>query len=148
MLYSVKNKSKLFRMVKTDGVWQNDSSSSANWGEGKEIRFGAGVTSNGASVVQPDTEGLTQGPDGTLYVTTERANDNNKYSLNSVLAYDPTDGSATLTPTHMWDLRADFDALFPASAQGTSGSGSKDDANLGFEGITYVPDTYLLANSF
>ncbi len=150
VLYSVKNKSKLFRMTKTDGTWQNDTTTTlgvdANWANGKEIRFGAGVTSNGVTVTQPDTEGLTQDPAGNLYVTTERANDANKYSLNSVLEFDPTDSASTLTPTHMWDLRADFAALFPASAQG--GSGNKDDANLGFEGITYVPDTYLLANSF
>ncbi|MGC4174605.1 5'-nucleotidase C-terminal domain-containing protein [Demequina sp.] len=146
VLYSVKNKSKLFRMTKTDGIWHSDGESADNWADGKEIRFGAGVTSNSVTVTQPDTEGLTQGPDGTLYVTTERANDANKYSLNSVLAFDPTDDSSTLTPTRMWDLRADFASLFTASAEGTGGN--KDDANLGFEGITYVPDTYLLANSF
>lgn len=147
VLYSVKNKSKLFRMVKTDGIWQSDTTAvGGSWADGKEIRFAAGTTSNGNAVTQPDTEGLTQGPDGTLYVTTERANDQNKYSLNSVLAYDPTESATTLTPTHTWDLRADFASLFTASAQG--GSGNKDDANLGFEGITYVPDTYLLATSF
>ena len=73
MLYSVKNKSKLFRMTKTDGIWHSDTTTSAgvaaDWADGKEIRFGAGVTSNGTAVTLPDTEGMTQDPAGNIYVT-------------------------------------------------------------------------------
>src|SRR6185295_17335309 len=97
---------------------------------GKQIFFPGGVG-------QPDSEGLTVGPDGALYVTTERDNANNSVSLDSVLRFDPSTAGTTLTPTRQWNLTADFPEL---NAPGK--------ANLGFEGITFVPDTYLVQKGF
>ena len=41
----------------------------------------------------------------------------------------------------MWDLTADFTGDGTLAATGA-------DSNLGFEGITWVPDSYLTANGF
>jgi hypothetical protein len=102
------------------------------WGAGKQIFFPGGVG-------QPDSEGLTVGPDGALYITTERDNSNNAFALNSILRIDPTAAGTTLTPTEQWNLTADFPELIVPG-------GDKDKANLGFEGVTFVPDTYLVQN--
>ena len=61
----MKNKSWVFRLVKQGGVWVPDTAN--GWGGGKQIFFPGGAG-------QPDSEGLTVGPDGALYVTTERDN--------------------------------------------------------------------------
>jgi hypothetical protein len=133
VLYAAKNKSWVFRMVKQDGLWVPDTAN--DWGGGKRIFFPGGVG-------QPDSEGLTVGVDGALYVTTERDNANNKFALNSVLRFDPNAAGATLTPTAQWNLTADFPELVKLP------DGDKDLANLGFEGVTFVPDTYLVQNGF
>src|SRR5262249_35791630 len=88
---------------------------------------------------QPDSEGITQGPDGSLYVTTERDNAANSIALNSVLRIDPTGSGTTLVPTQQWNLTADFPEL---------NTGSKDQANLGFEVLSFVPDDFRVANGF
>jgi hypothetical protein len=128
VLWGVKNKSWVFRLVKQNGVWAPDTAN--DWAAGKQIFFPGGAG-------QPDSEGLTVGADGALYITTERDNSNNSVSLDSVLRFDPTAAGTTLTPTTQWNLTADFpELLVPGKA------------NLGFEGVAFVPDAYLVQNGF
>lgn len=134
VLYAVKNKSWVFRLVKQDGLWVPDTTD--GWGAGKEIFFPGNAD---AQTNQPDTEGLTVGPDGALYVTTERNNQANDVPLNSILRFDPTQPGTQLVATDQWNLTAEFPELH---------AGNKDEANLGFEGVTFVPDGYLLTNGF
>ncbi len=134
VLYSVKNKSWVFRLVKQGNVWVSDTAD--GWGAGKEIFFPG---STDPVTNQPDSEGLTVGADGALYVTTERNNASNTNPLNSILRFDPTQSGAQLVATDQWDLTAEFPELR---------AGNKTEANLGFEGVTYVPDSYLVANGF
>jgi hypothetical protein len=82
----------------------------------------------------PDTEGITVGGDGFVYETTERDNDASGVSRNTILRFDPNSPArATITPTTEWNLTP----LLPAAG-----------ANLGLEGVTYVPDSYLTGNAF
>jgi len=134
VLYAVKNKSWVFRLVKSGGLWVPDTSN--GWGAGKQIFFPG---NSETSTNQPDTEGLTVGGDGALYITTERNNQANTVPLNSVLRFDPEQPGSQLVATEQWDLTADFPELHP---------GSKTEANLGFEGIAFVPDGYLTAHGF
>ncbi|WP_431198117.1 esterase-like activity of phytase family protein [Leifsonia xyli] len=134
VLYSVKNKSWVFRMVKQGGVWVSDTAN--GWGAGKQIFF-PGSTDTATN--QPDSEGLTVGPDGALYVTTERNNASNTNPLNSILRIDPTSSATPLVATDQWNLTAEFPELH---------AGNKTEANLGFEGVTFVPDSYLTGNGF
>lgn len=134
VLYSVKNKSWVYRMVKQGGLWVADTAN--GWGAGKQIFFPG---SSDTATNQPDSEGLTVGPDGALYVTTERNNAANTIPLNSILRIDPTSSSTQLVATDRWDLTSQFPELH---------AGNKTEANLGFEGVTFVPDSYLTANGF
>lgn len=134
VLYSVKNKSWVFRMVKQGGLWVADTAN--GWGAGKQIFFPG---SPDTATNQPDSEGLTVGPDGALYVTTERNNAANTIPLNSILRIDPASPATQLVATDQWDLTAEFPELH---------AGNKTEANLGFEGVTFVPDSYLTANGF
>ncbi|WP_285115979.1 lamin tail domain-containing protein [Leifsonia sp. fls2-241-R2A-40a] len=134
VLYSVKNKSWVFRMVKQGDTWVPDTTN--GWGAGKEIFFPGGTD---PATNQPDSEGLTIGPDGALYVTTERNNAANTTPLNSILRFDPTQSGTQLVATDQWDLTAEFPELH---------AGNKTEANLGFEGVTFVPDSYLTGNGF
>lgn len=131
VMWAAKNKSHLYRLVKSGGLWVPDTTN--GWSAGKDIVFPSGSG-------QPDAEGITVGPDGFLYVTTERDNAANGVPLDSVLRFDPNAAGATLQPTAQWVLTADL-----ADVISTTGSA---DANLGFEGITWVPDTYLTTNGF
>ncbi|MCS5718422.1 lamin tail domain-containing protein [Herbiconiux sp. CPCC 205763] len=130
VMWATKNKSSVYRLVKSGDLWVPDTAN--GWGSGKAIVF-----PNGGG--QPDSEGITVGPDGFLYVTTERDNAASGVPLESVLRYDPNAAGATLQPTTQWVLTADLaDAIDPVKA----------DSNLGFEGITWVPDSYLTENAF
>lgn len=128
VLWAVKNKDWVFRLVKQGDLWVPDTAN--GWGAGKQILFPGGTG-------LPDSEGLTVGADGALYVTTERDNANNSVALDSVLRFDPTTPGTTMVPTTQWNLTPDFPELSVAGK-----------ANLGFEGITFVPDTFLVANGF
>lgn len=132
VLWGVKNKSWVFRLVQQSGAWVPDTT--GDWGGGKQITFPGGTG-------QPDSEGMTVGGDGALYVTTERDNAANTFALNSILRFDPTASGTTLQPTQQWDLTADFPELIVPG-------GNKDKANLGFEGVTFVPDSYLVDGGF
>jgi hypothetical protein len=68
-----------------------------------------------------------------MYVATERNNSNNGVSRPAILRYDVTAAGTTLTATNEWNLTADLPPL---------------GANLGIEGITWVPDAFLVSHSF
>jgi hypothetical protein len=116
----------LFRLV-FDGT--NWVPAAGDWSAGKLLRYPDG-TGN------PDAEGVTFGgstsADG-IYVSTERNNDVSGVSRNSILRFDPDATGTTLTATHEWNLTGDLPAVGP---------------NLGMEAITWVPDTFLVANGF
>jgi hypothetical protein len=130
VMWAVKNKNWLFRLVKDGDIWVADTTTEG-WEAGKEVRFPGGTG-------LPDSEGVTVGGDGALYVTTERNNTASAIPLNSVLRIDPSSTDAVLSATQQWDLSADFAYL------ATKSGGS----NLGFEGLTFVPDTYLTTHGF
>jgi hypothetical protein len=129
ILWAVKNKSWIFKLVKNAGGTYD---AAPGWTGGKEIYFPGAVG-------QPDSEGITQGPDGMLYTTTERDNGASSTALDTVLQFDPN--AATLTAAKEWNLTADF----VGAGRELNPTG---DQNLGFEGLTYVPDSYLTANGF
>lgn len=106
----------------------------STWGQGRDPHF-----SNGAG--HPDTEGLTVGPDHMIYVTSERDNDSSNLSRLTVLQIDPAlgDSSTGVTASAEWNLQSSFPQVSLSSSA---------DANLGFEGITWVPDSYLVASGF
>jgi len=130
VLWAAKNKSHVYKLVKQNGLWVPDTTD--DWGAGKETVFADGTG-------QPDSEAITVGGDGAIYMTTERDNADKNVPRDTVLRFDqdsnPT--GATLTPTAEWDFTAAELGLDPAT-----------DANLGFEGITYVPDSALVADGF
>ncbi|MBZ5736673.1 lamin tail domain-containing protein [Nocardioides mangrovi] len=126
VLYAVKNKSHVYRLVRSGSTWVKDTANS--WGSGKDLRF-QGNTG------LPDSEGLTVGPDGMLYITTERDNSASGVPLDSILRFDPSASGTTLVATEQWVLTSDLDF-------------TNADANLGFEGVTYVPDSFLTGYGF
>ena len=81
----------------------------------------------------PDTEGITIGPDGFVYLASERNNSASGVSRMSILRYDPSATGPTVAATNEWNLTSQI----PAAG-----------ANLGLEGVAFVPDGYLTANGF
>ncbi|MFE9833920.1 lamin tail domain-containing protein [Streptomyces sp. NPDC005551] len=129
VLWAAKNKNWLYKLVKSNGKWIPDAAWSAT---GKQIRFASGSG-------EPDSEGLTVGGNGHVYVTSERDNTDNTRPRDTILEFDPAATGSTLTPVRQWDMTAQFPQL---------DTGDKDDANLGFEGVGYVPDSWLTANGW
>lgn len=129
VLYAVKNKSHVWRLLRDGDAWVPDTA--LGWSTGKDLRFpdGGGM---------PDSEGVTVGPDGAVYVTTERDNDASGVPLDSVLRFDPTTSATTLIATDQWLLTDDL-GFAP---------GDSADANLGFEGLAHVPDAFLVREGF
>lgn len=125
ILWAAQNKKGTLFKLKRDGQnWIPVTSNS--WGAGKDPKYTDGT---GA----PDTEGLTIGPDGFIYAASERNNSASGVSRMSVLRYDPEATGTTLTATREWNLTSQI----PAAG-----------ANLGLEGVTWVPDTFLTSNNF
>lgn len=109
----------LWRMTRNGATWEP----SAGWAGGRNPRYSDGT---GA----PDTEGVTVGPDGAVYLASERDNSVSGVSRNTVLRYVP---GTSMDATDEWDLGG----LLPTLG-----------ANLGLEGITWIPDTALTAGGF
>jgi hypothetical protein len=125
VLWAVQNgPGTLFRLV-FDGT--NWVPATGDWAVGKALKYPDG-TGN------PDAEGVTMGGPTSasqIFVATERNNDASSTSKNAILRFDPSAAGTTLGATGMWDLTADL---------------PPNGANLGLEAITWIPDTYLVAN--
>ncbi|MCG2799074.1 MAG: lamin tail domain-containing protein [Cellulomonas sp.] len=124
-LWAVKNgPGTLYQLTWDGSAWV--AADDADWAAGKALHFPDG-TGN------PDTEGVTLAPDGSVYASIERDNDASGTSRLGVLRFDPSTAGTSLSATTEWNLVADL----PAVA-----------ANSGLEAITWVPDSYLTANGF
>ena len=120
VLWAVRNApSTLFRLVWNGSVWTPDPAG------GMTLHYPGGTGS-------PDAEGVTRA-EGAIYVATERDNDVSGVSHKSVLRFDVAQPGAELVATHEWNLNA----ALPATG-----------ANLGLEAITWIPDSFLVANAF
>ncbi|MGN8552059.1 UNVERIFIED_CONTAM: lamin tail domain-containing protein [Microbacterium sp. SLM126] len=121
VLWVAMNKGRLFKMHLVGGLY----TAFPEWAGGIPVRFADG----GGEL---DAEGVTVGPDGAVYLTSERDNLRAKgTSYNKVARYDVSAVTATTTElvaTHEWDVNG----FVPTGT------------NLGLEGITYVPDAYLV----
>lgn len=117
--------SRIYRLLWDGTNWAPEAGA---WGMGKLITYPWGG--------QPDTEGVTKAEwnDVGIYVATERNNEASSTSRLSVLRLDETAPGTTLVATHEWNLTS---TLAPALG-----------ANLGFEAITWLPDSYLVASGF
>lgn len=114
----------LFRLTQVGGVWTPKAS--RTWSNGKLLRYPDG---NG----DVDAEGVTA-VGNSIYVSAERNNANNGVSRNSILLFDVSvENGSVLTAVREWNITADI----PANG-----------ANLGLEGITRVPDAFLVARGF
>jgi hypothetical protein len=113
----------LFRLIWNGSIWVTDATN--GWGSGKLLRYPGGTG-------DVDAEGITR-VGAAVYISSERNNANNSVSRNSILRFDPTVAATELTATIEWDLTADL---------------PPNGANLGLEGITFLPDAYLVAAGF
>ena len=128
VLWGVRNgPGALFRLVWDGTMWVPDSAN--GWTNGKLVHYPTGTG-------DADAEGVTftgAGPGGGLYISTERNNTANTISRNVIIRVNPADTGTELTADAEWNITADI----PATG-----------ANLGLEAITWVPDTYLVAQGF
>ena len=144
------------KFVYVDGKWQqdpNDGWSFTKDGQtkgGKQLHFKdgkGGVDSEGIALI-PGENGVADPAKG-VFIGAERDNENKKVPRPSILSYDVTaatsdangDGAQDLTATHEWNL---VNALSQFGVQLEEG----DDANLGVEGVTFIPDSVLTAKHF
>jgi hypothetical protein len=128
VLWAVRNgPGSLFQLVWDGTKWVPDAGN--GWGAGKGLLYPDGAG-------EPDAEGVTftgSGSAGGLFVSAERNNLANSVSRLSVLRYDPNGVGTSLTASMEWNLTSDLPSV---------------GANLGLEAVTWVPDSYLEANSF
>jgi hypothetical protein len=127
VLWALQNGPSLLHRMEWNGASWVDSAADG-WSAGKTLVYPSGTGG-------PDSEGVTkvEWDSPAIYVATERDNTANTVSRLSVLRYDSSAAGTTLTATHEWNLTADLPAV---------------GANLGLEAITWVPDSYLVANGF
>ncbi|MEI9935602.1 MAG: lamin tail domain-containing protein [Pseudomonadota bacterium] len=118
--------SKLYRLLNNGTNWVPDTDN--GWAAGKTLHYSTGLGS-------PDSEGVTKAATGstTLYVSSERDNDNNGISRLVVLMYDGSTVASTISSLRDWDLTSNLPATGP---------------NLGLEAIAWIPDSYLVSKGF
>ncbi|WP_053699930.1 lamin tail domain-containing protein [Streptomyces sp. NRRL F-5755] len=128
IMWAAQNSGKLWRLVRNgSGGWAPDTNS--GWRSGKALRFPGGSG-------HPDSEGVTVTGNGSadgVFVVSERNGDASGTSRLSVLKYDVSGTGSTLTAVKEWNLTSDLPPV---------------GSNLGFEGITWIPDTYLTQAAF
>ncbi|KFI85783.1 5'-nucleotidase/2',3'-cyclic phosphodiesterase and related esterase [Bifidobacterium reuteri DSM 23975] len=139
------------KFVYKDGKWQQDSANGWTFDKdgktkgGKQLHFKdgkGGVDSEGITLINGDS---SKG----VFIGAERDNENKKEPRPSILSYDVSqaatdtngDGAQDLAATHEWNL---VSALSQFGVELEKG----DDANLGVEGLAFIPDSVLLANHF
>jgi hypothetical protein len=125
VVWAVKNgPGTLYRLTYLNGGWTPRAS--RLWTNGKTLRYPDGTG-------DVDAEGVVAR--GTaIYVAAERNNSSSGVSRNSILRYSvAVENGATLIATHEWNVTADLPTV---------------GANLGLEGITFVPDAFLTARGF
>ncbi|WP_345631624.1 hypothetical protein [Rugosimonospora acidiphila] len=128
VMWGAQNSGTLWRLVPNgSGGWKPDTAN--GWASGKTLRYPGGSGT-------PDDEGVTltgSGSAGGVFVASERNGDASDSSRLSVLRYDVSGTGTTLTATKEWNLTSDLPSV---------------GSNLGFEGITWVPDSYLTSAGF
>ncbi|OKI02320.1 hypothetical protein A6A06_14810 [Streptomyces sp. CB02923] len=128
VMWAAQNNGRLWRLVRNgSGGWAPDTG--GGWASGKSLRFPGGSG-------HPDSEGVTVAGGGSatgVFVASERNGDASGTSRLSVLKYDVSGTGSTLTAAKEWNLTSDLPSV---------------GSNLGFEGITWVPDTYLTGAAF
>ncbi|MEU8522963.1 lamin tail domain-containing protein [Streptomyces sp. NPDC048577] len=123
VMWAAQNSGRLWRLLPNgSGGWTPDTA--GGWSSGKTLRFpgGSGV---------PDSEGVTltdAGSAGGVFVSSERDGNASGTSRLSVLRYDVNGTGSTLTAAKEWNLTSDLPSV---------------GANLGLEGVAWVPDAYL-----
>lgn len=130
----------------TDG-WTFDVNGQTKGGKQLHFKDGkGGVDSEGITLI-PGADGSLDSSKG-VFIGAERDNENKNVPRPSILLYDVNaaasdtngDGAQDLTATHEWNLVA------PLGQFGVTLG--KDDANLGVEGLAFIPDAVLTANHF
>jgi len=119
----------LYRLTQSGSNWIPDTSN--GWSAGKVLRY-----ADGTGTVDSEGVALTSaGAAGGVYVASERnnASGQNGISKLAVLRYDVTGSATELTATNEWNITEDLPSV---------------GANLGLEGVAWVPDSYLVANGF
>lgn len=111
---------RVLKLQERSGVWVR--STDAGWGAGKQVKFPDGRT--------PDAEGLVV-VGGAAYLSTER--DGSDAARPSIIRMDLAAAGPVVTASHEWRLRSEFPDVSP---------------NLGLEGVTFVPDDFLVARGF
>lgn len=132
----------LYKLVKgSNGTW----GPATGWDSGVPVRY-----LNGQG--EPDSEGVTA-VHGDVFVASERDNTNDSVSKISVVEVDPHDitpragdADGDLIADHEWDLGP---VLGPRGSADTGlDANNPGDANLGIEGVAFVPDSYLTGAGF
>ena len=115
----------LYRLVRSG----TDYAAAAGWERGRVLRY-----PTGAGTVDAEGVAVTSaGASGGVYVSSERDNTAGGVSRLSVLRYDVSAAGAELTATDEWNLTG---ILPPVGA------------NLGLEGIAWLPDSWLTEGGF
>ncbi|GAA1707170.1 hypothetical protein GCM10009808_26480 [Microbacterium sediminicola] len=100
-----------------------------DWADGKTLTY-----PDGTGTVDAEGIGLVDGSSSTgVYVSSERNNDASSVSRPSVLLYDVSAAGTTLAASMEWNLAS----LLPTLP-----------ANGGLEGVTWIPDSALVAEGF
>ena len=117
----------LYRLEQVDGEWTPTAGD--GWAATTTLHYGDGSGT-------PDAEGVAlagDDPADGIYVSTERDNDEDGVSRPAVLKYVPDTSAESLNAEEDWNLAKDLPGI---------------GANGGLEGVTYVPDSVLVAGGF